>query len=297
MTFNYYNMALIGLIFGSITTLAMEPVAPSPRKVVPIPMLAVDYTQAESEYWQALIDAYNIATREDIVYVSKETGVPIKMVAATLDIELFFPFAAKLAQASESAHAILHAMREDNPQESEIKIINRIKTELGKTYLFKKANDYHVAVLVSDDPAIHDWLQREIQDSSKKTAIEQPTKNAYNLSPLFLAHLLNKQDLITLFKKSTADLGKPSRFHTKLLWIADESRKDQEKWIPSLPYRRGMMRLPNKEEHRQKTLLVIKNLQFDQKYRNMLKEADIRFYNWILNKQRELAQAEAPAQR
>ncbi len=290
-------MALIGLMFGSITTLAMEYVPPSPRKEVPIPVLKADYTPAEDQRLRDIVDAYYRATRQDIVYVSKETGVPTRMVAATLDIELFFPFAAKLAQAYENAHAILKAMRENNPQESADNIINKMLTELEKTYLFKGANQYHIAVLVSDDPAIRNWLQREIQGSSKKNAIEQETPNAYSLSPLFLAHLLDKQDLITLFKKSTAELGTPSRFHAKLLWIADESRKDQKKWIPSRFYRRDMMRFPNKEEYRQKTLLVIKNLQFDQKYRNMLKEADIRFYNWILNKQRELAQAEAPAQR
>ncbi len=300
MVSKYYNMALIGFMFSSITTLAMEHVAPSPRKKVPVPVLKADYTPAEDQHLRDIVDAYNRADAEDIVYVSKETGVPTKMVAATLDMQLFLPFAARLTQASENAHAILHAMKEN--QEPVIAIIKKIKAELGKTYLFKGANDYHVAVLVSDDQAIHDWLKQRIQNPKReqkelKEALEGLTGNAYHVSSLFLASLLDKQDLVELFKKREVELGKPSRFHAKLLTIAAESRKPEKKWMPSQRYREIMMESREQEKYRKQLILLLKNIQFDPEFRDKVKEEDMRFYNWLLKKQQEFAIAESPAQK
>ena len=301
MVSKYYSMALIGLMFGSITTLAMEYVPPSPRKKVPVPVLKADYTPAEDQRLRDIVDAYNRATGADIVFVSKETGVPIKMVAATLDMQLFLPFAAKLTQESEDAHAILRAIRENNPQEPVNKILQRILIELNKTYLFKGANDYHVAVLISDDQAIHDWLKQRIQDPKRKQkelqgALEELTDNAYHVSPLFLASLLDKQDLVELFKKREVELEKPFRFHAKLLAIAAESRKPEKKWIPSRRYREIMMESREQEKYRKQLIMLLKNIQFDPEFRDKLKKEDIGFYNWLIKKQQEFAKPESTVQ-
>lgn len=270
----------------------MEHVPPSPRKKVPVPVLKADYTPAESELWQTLANAYNRATGEDIVYISKKTGVPTTMVAATLDMVLFFPFAARLDLAYKNAHDILRAVRENNSLESITNIIQKITAELKKTYLFREANEYHVAVLISDDPAINDWLTRRIQNSkTKKAELEEITDNAFTLTPLLLSYLLDKRDIIELLTAREVELGKPSRFHAKILQIARDIRRKQKKWIPSRHYRELMMQSKEKGKYHNQIIMFLKNVQFDPTYRAKLKKEDIHFFNWLLEKQEEIIRA------
>ena len=213
------------------------------------------------------------------------TSLGVSLAQITLTQSLL-SFADEIDRATQYARAFIEKVTENNaklkkpytPEQQTETIMAGLKKQLNQLPIFENANNFHIAVVASEDPVIKNWLNENIKKDTHQ--LTEATNKPYNITPLYLAHFLGKNDVIALFDKHNIKLGTLSPFQRDLLQAAIDGRKPEKKKIPSIPFQRTLRRDP--KQYIQHIRRLVTNVLTDAKFSKTLQKEHPRFYAWLM---------------
>lgn len=162
-------------------------------------------------------------------------------------------------------------------------IVKKIKQELKKNPLFKKADDMHISILIKGDAAIQTNLLKDIQSLeagdpqlSKITTDEQMS---LPITALDLAILVGN----TQAKEKLESVGavqKKSALLDAVVAARLKASKPAEKWFPSPGYRASVR--ANPQTYIREIADFLKSVREDASYAKKLNTEDPKFFNWLM---------------
>ena len=296
MIHKHTSTILMGFLLLTLSVRAME-MAPTAREEALLrgtPTLRVERSPQDIARIQNIIDSYNeIETPKARAFLKREYGplqafLGLSLAQLTLSQSLL-TFANEIDKATKYSQAFIEKAKDNNFKLKEPysadklieEIMPTLKTRLRQFPILKGADDFHIAVVASEDPGIKNWLYRNIDDPNLKEVFSKPTEKPYKVTPLYLAHVLGKNDIIALFDKYNIKLGRLSPFHKDLLQAAIDSRKSEKKKIPSIPFQRTLLRDPKKYIADIRRLVT--NVRTDVEFNETLQKEHPEFYAWLMS--------------
>lgn len=257
-------------------------------------------TEQEKSQLIKLIKAYNVPMAGAQAILSKETApflgqnwadTLVQFGKNIFDTAVAVQIASLLGQAQDYAQKTIktinknaQALIEENPVRAEViktnlpsQITETLKEELKKTPLFSEANDLHVALFGRADPEIDKYFQAKIQAPSLVN--ESAAGEDLPITPLFLAEYIGNEKAkeMLIARGATQPTEKLIK---ELLTAAEDARKPQAKWEPSLQFRALMRRNP--KAYKDPIEHTLKHVQSNPQYKEQLRSEDPQFLDWLM---------------